>query len=178
MPKKFRTADVSYDGNLEEGAMCGKLNSEKNDGFLRDKVWHGLKETYEDLSKVKNSYESLYDKFKHGIDAAYKDVNKIKDTIHENMMGGEIIRVTRPPNPAGVYVAEVKVDGIVKQAKSSFFPKDWNRVQVVDSIKEAYTNRVQIAPNKYVGQTSSGFKVEMIIENGEITTAYPKYTRR
>ncbi|MEM5687568.1 EndoU domain-containing protein [Bacillus cereus] len=58
------------------------------------------------------------------------------------------------------------------------FPKDWNRVQVVDSIKEAYTNRVQIAPNKYVGQTSSGFKVEMIIENGEITTAYPKYTRR
>ena len=49
---------------------------------------------------------------------------------------------------------------------------------VVDSIKEAYTNRVQIAPNKYIGQTSSGFKVEMIIENGEITTAYPKYTRR
>ncbi|MEW9182201.1 WXG100 family type VII secretion target [Bacillus mycoides] len=390
--EKFRTADASYDGNLEEGAMCGKLNSEKNDGSLRDKVWHGLKETYEDLSKVKNSDESLYDKFKHGIDAAYKDVNKIKDTIddeiesafekaglgvpyhlkkgmgdaigdellgladavihpidtfnntieavshpvetfnaikqtisdswnrdvtngdsysgaewygsaaghtilavgqlfvgtkgvdkiamlnpgtklaeisrtanqslqdaaslfnrnrnefalaggnnirsvfdtpdfraaeeklstlqfasregassgntpykfdsslmehvfhgevrqkwwglkavgyhHENMMGGEIIRVTRPPNPAGVYVAEVKVDGIVKQAKSSFFPKDWNRVQVVDSIKEAYTNRVQIAPNKYVGQTSSGFKVEMIIENGEITTAYPKYTRR
>ena len=85
--EKFRTADASYDGNLEEGAMCGKLNSEKNDGFLRDKVWHGLKETYEDLSKVKNSDESLYDKFKHGIDAAYKDVNKIKDTIHENMMG-------------------------------------------------------------------------------------------
>ena len=51
--EKFRTADASYDGNLEEGAMCGKLNSEKNDGFLRDKVWHGLKETYEDLSKVK-----------------------------------------------------------------------------------------------------------------------------
>ena len=27
--EKFRTADASYDGNLEEGAMCGKLNSEK-----------------------------------------------------------------------------------------------------------------------------------------------------
>jgi len=82
---KFRTADASYDGNLEEGAMCGKLNSEKNDGSLRDKVWHGLKETYEDLSKVKNSDESLYDKFKHGIDAAYKDVNKIKDTIDDEI---------------------------------------------------------------------------------------------
>ncbi|AHA71822.1 WXG100 family type VII secretion target [Bacillus thuringiensis] len=83
--EKFRTADASYDGNLEEGAMCGKLNSEKNDGSLRDKVWHGLKETYEDLSKVQNSDESLYDKFKHGIDAAYKDVNKIKDTIDDEI---------------------------------------------------------------------------------------------
>ncbi|PFA26083.1 WXG100 family type VII secretion target [Bacillus thuringiensis] len=83
--EKFRTADASYDGNLEEGAMCGKLDSEKNDGSLRDKVWHGLKETYEDLSKVKNSNESLYDKFKHGIDVAYKDVNKIKETIDDEI---------------------------------------------------------------------------------------------
>ncbi|MGG0186035.1 EndoU domain-containing protein [Bacillus rhizoplanae] len=97
---------------------------------------------------------------------------------HENMMGGEIIRVTRPPNSAGVYVAEVEIEGVPKRAKSSFFPKDWNRVQVVTSIKEAYTNRVQIGPNKYLGQTSSGLKIEMIIENGEITTAYPKYTNR
>ena len=83
--EKFRTADASYDGNPEEGAMCGKLNSEKNDGSLRDKVWHGFKETYEDLSKVKNSDESLYDKFKHGIDTAYKDVNKIKDAIDDEI---------------------------------------------------------------------------------------------
>ncbi|MFB7121725.1 WXG100 family type VII secretion target [Bacillus tropicus] len=83
--EKFRTADASYDGNPEEGAMCGKLNSEKNDGSLRDKVWHGFKETYEDLSKVINSDESLYDKFKHGIDAAYKDVNKIKDAIDDEI---------------------------------------------------------------------------------------------
>ncbi|UNP78488.1 WXG100 family type VII secretion target [Bacillus nitratireducens] len=83
--KKFRTADISYDGNLEEGAMCGPLNSKKNDGSLRDKVWHGLKETYKDLSKVKNADESLYDKFKHGVDAAYKDVNKIKDAIDDEI---------------------------------------------------------------------------------------------
>ena len=51
LPKKFRTADASYDGNLEEGAMCGKLNSEKNDGFLRDKVWHGLKKLMRILVK-------------------------------------------------------------------------------------------------------------------------------
>ncbi|PFD37007.1 type VII secretion protein [Bacillus cereus] len=83
--EKFRTADASYDGNLEEGAMCGPLNSEKNDGSLRDKVWHSLKETYEDLSKVKNADESLYDKFKHGVAAAYKDVNKTKDAIDDEI---------------------------------------------------------------------------------------------
>ncbi|NWK68171.1 WXG100 family type VII secretion target [Bacillus paramycoides] len=83
--EKFRTADASYDVNLEEGAMCGPLNSKKNDGSLLDKVNHGLKETYEDLSKVKNADESLYDKFKHGVEAAYKDVNKIKGAIDDEV---------------------------------------------------------------------------------------------
>ncbi|CAM4079323.1 hypothetical protein BAPA111461_17245 [Bacillus paramycoides] len=65
--------------------MCGPLNSKKNDGSLLDKVNHGLKETYEDLSKVKNADESLYDKFKHGVEAAYKDVNKIKGAIDDEV---------------------------------------------------------------------------------------------
>ncbi|TKI88263.1 hypothetical protein FC695_37965, partial [Bacillus cereus] len=61
---------------------------------------------------------------------------------------------------------------------SSFFPKDWDRVQVLDSIKEAYDNKIQVDTVRYVGQTSHGFKVEMIIQNNEIITAYPVYTRR
>ncbi|HDR3651703.1 EndoU domain-containing protein [Bacillus sp. ZJS3] len=52
------------------------------------------------------------------------------------------------------------------------------QIKVTPEMLEEVANHVQIAPNKYIGQTSSGFKVEMIIENGEITTAYPKYTRR
>lgn len=76
--EKFRTADASYGENLEEGAMCGTLNSEKNGGSLRDKVWHGLKDTYEDLSKVKNSDESLYDKKRiHYVDPWLFCINNI-----------------------------------------------------------------------------------------------------
>lgn len=57
---------------------------------------------------------------------------------HESMMGGgEIVRITHAPNSAGVYRAKVKVDGETKNALSSFFPKDWDRVQILDSIKEA-----------------------------------------
>ncbi|ETE92495.1 TPA: EndoU domain-containing protein [Bacillus thuringiensis] len=98
---------------------------------------------------------------------------------HESMMGGgEIVRITHAPNSAGVYRAKVKVDGETKNALSSFFPKDWDRVQVLDSIKEAYDNKIQVDTVRYVGQTSHGFKVEMIIQNNEIITAYPVYTRR
>lgn len=77
----------------------------------------------------------------------------------------------------GVY--KVKVDGEAKTALSSFSPRDWDsRVQVLDSIKKAFNNKVQVDTVRYVGQTSHGFKVEMIIKNNEIITAYPVYTRR
>lgn len=54
--EKFRTADVSYDGkvsddNIEEGATCGPLNSEKKDDkkdeSLLDKFKHGVEDVYE-----------------------------------------------------------------------------------------------------------------------------------
>ncbi|MGI2749708.1 EndoU domain-containing protein [Bacillus cytotoxicus] len=64
---------------------------------------------------------------------------------HESMMGGgEIVRITHAPNSAGVYKAKVKVDGETKTAFSSFFPKEWDRVQVLDSIKEAYDNNIAL----------------------------------
>jgi hypothetical protein len=63
-------------------------------------------------------------------------------------------------------------------ALSSFPPRDWDRVQVLDSIKEAYNNKIHVDTVRYEGQTSHGFKVEMIIKNNEIITAYPIYTRR
>ncbi|EOA3904504.1 WXG100 family type VII secretion target [Bacillus cytotoxicus] len=88
--EKFRTADTSYDGktsddNIEEGAMCGPLNSEKKNTSLSDKLKQSLEETYEDFSEIKNADESLYDKFKHGAEAAYEGYNKIKGALDDEV---------------------------------------------------------------------------------------------
>ncbi|WP_260632209.1 WXG100 family type VII secretion target [Bacillus bingmayongensis] len=97
--EKFRNADGSYDGNLvdgktsddniEEGAMCGPLNSEKKDSkkdeSLLDKFKHGVEDVYEEYSKIKDfvddKVEDAYEKaglgvpyhFKKGMDEAIGD---------------------------------------------------------------------------------------------------------
>ncbi len=96
---------------------------------------------------------------------------------HESMMGGKIIPGTeKAPDKNGVYEAKVEIDGKRKVAKSSFFPREWNRVDVLKAIDEAYQNKKQIGSNKYIGDTSSGIKIEMFLnKDGSIATAYPLY---
>ncbi|XBN97070.1 hypothetical protein BACILLUS_003009 [Priestia megaterium] len=49
---------------------------------------------------------------------------------YESMMGGKIIPGTeKKTDKNGVYEAKVEIDGKRKIAKSSFFPKEWNRVK-------------------------------------------------
>ncbi|MCM3667906.1 EndoU domain-containing protein [Mesobacillus maritimus] len=98
---------------------------------------------------------------------------------HESMMGGKIIPGTESvADKKGVYRAKVEIDGVEKVAKSSFFPKEWNRVDVLKAIDEAYQNKKQIGSNKYIGETSSGIKIEMYINrDGSIATAYPLYNK-
>lgn len=58
---------------------------------------------------------------------------------HESMMGGKIIPGTETkPDTNGVYRAKVEIDGVKKKATSSFFPKEWDRVQVLKAIDEAF----------------------------------------
>jgi len=96
---------------------------------------------------------------------------------HESMMGGKIIPETETlPDINGVYRANVEISGIRKIAKSSFFPKDWDRVQVLEAISEAFENKRQIGNNKYSGTSSSGITIEMYLNSdGSIATAYPIY---
>ncbi|WP_322786415.1 EndoU domain-containing protein [Fictibacillus gelatini] len=98
---------------------------------------------------------------------------------HESMMGGKIIPGTENvPDKNGIYKAKVEIDGVEKVAKSSFFPKEWNRVDVLKAIDEAYQNKKQIGSNKYLGKTSSGIKIEMYLnKDGSIATAYPLYNK-
>lgn len=103
----------------------------------------------------------------------FSHVSHLPSSLNPSMVSST---ASHAPNSLGVYKA--KVDGAAKTVLSSFFPRDWDRVQVLDSIKEAFNNKVQVITVRYVGQTSHGFKVEMIIKNNEIITAYPIYTRR
>lgn len=98
---------------------------------------------------------------------------------HESMMGGNIIPGTeKAPDKNGVYMAKVEIDGVRKVADSSFFPKEWNRVEVLKAIDEAFQTKQQIGSNKYRGVTSSGIKVEMYLnKDGSIATAYPLYKK-
>ncbi|MDM5153542.1 WXG100 family type VII secretion target [Bacillus sp. DX1.1] len=89
---------------------------------------------------------------------------------------GKIIGEIEGPNKQGIYQANVAIDGKLKNAKSTFFPKDWTEQQVIDSINEAFNNKELYKGNRYIGITTNGIKIEMQIKNGKITSAYPIYT--
>ncbi|MHB9942538.1 hypothetical protein CF065_13130 [Clostridium sporogenes] len=91
---------------------------------------------------------------------------------------GKIIEGTKSsPNDLGVYTGKVQVDGVIKKAKSSFFPEEWSPQEVIDAINEAYNNKqfVKGTKNTFRGKSVSGLKIEMYIDNkGKIISAFPK----
>ena len=92
--------------------------------------------------------------------------------------GTYIVEGTRSPlDEHGVYAGNVMVEGVKKDRRSTFFPKDWTEKQVETAIEEAYKARKpDREPSFYTGQTSSGVEVEMQLNNkGQIHTAYPIY---
>ncbi|MCL9634744.1 MULTISPECIES: EndoU domain-containing protein [Priestia] len=96
---------------------------------------------------------------------------------HESMMGGgKIVEVIDPPDSRGIYRAKVSVNGIEKIPVSTFFPKDWNRAQVLNAINEAYENKriINRQSGLYAGRTSEGLTIRMYINSeGKINTAFP-----
>ncbi|WP_227793451.1 EndoU domain-containing protein [Paenibacillus guangzhouensis] len=88
---------------------------------------------------------------------------------------GKIVGNIDPPNEFGVYQANVEISGVLKGPKSTFFPKEWTPQQVIESVNEAFNNKVIIKNNKYLGKTSTGMEIEFILRNDKIISAYPVY---
>ena len=94
---------------------------------------------------------------------------------------GSIIEGTKSPalNDAGVYEAKVKVNGTLKKAnggKSTFFPDHMSPQEVVDTINEAYSNKIYQEGSRgvYIGNSKEGIKIKMVLtDDGKIITAYP-----
>lgn len=69
---------------------------------------------------------------------------------------------------------------MVEEVKGNWpwLAKEWNRVDVLKAIDEAYQNKKQIGANKLLGENSAGVKIEMFLnKDGSIATAYPLYNK-
>ena len=99
----------------------------------------------------------------------------IKDTAGNIVNGTEVLI-----NDLGVYKAQVEVNGIPKSGNggySTFFSKEMSPQDVIDSINEAYNNKVFVvgSKNSYIGTSNNGLEIEMYINNnGKIISAFPK----
>ena len=89
---------------------------------------------------------------------------------------GEAIPDTRIELGNGVYKVDVKVNGVIKHAKSTMFPDNMSPQEVVDAINEAYYKRVKVTNtrNTYRGTSNSGLQIDMFIDkDGKIISAFP-----
>lgn len=100
--------------------------------------------------------------------------------FHSIVIGSEskVIKIIKPADKYGVYVANVEVNGVTKKGISTMFPDNWSPQKIIDEVNIAYSKRKPIAGKNslyFSGETSNGMKIEMQIKNGKIQTAYPQY---
>lgn len=150
------TLETGYLGRFLQNAKDMYWNSSKK----------GIGENKYNLKTIKHIY--------HG------EINWRGEAVgyhHESMMGGKIIPGTeKKPDSNGVYEAKVEVEGKEKTFKSSFFPKEWDRVQVLQAINEAFENKKYIKGNRYSGVSASGVPIIICLnKKGTIITAFPVY---
>ncbi|WP_061464719.1 T7SS effector LXG polymorphic toxin [Peribacillus simplex] len=142
----------------------------------------GLKEQLISMAKVESEVSGdggkkfTIDTMRHVYHGEINRRGKAVGYHHESMMGGKIVPGTEEtPDINGVYRAKVEINGVMKIAKSTFFPKDWDRVKVNNAINEAFENKIKDG-NRYVGRTSSGIDIGMYLNrDGTIATAFPLY---
>ncbi|MGG4426236.1 T7SS effector LXG polymorphic toxin [Bacillus velezensis] len=186
--KKGKDYINSFSRNKYEPALAGIAQDIENTHNVKNTPL--LKSIIEDqkesvLSKsVTSNFSTGKSKYTAGTmkHIYHGEVNKRGKAVgyhHESMMGGKIIPGTeKKPDKNGVYMAKVEVGSVKKIADSSFFPREWNRADVLKAIDEAYHTRKQVRSNKYRGITSTGIKIEMYLNSdGTIATAYPLYKK-
>lgn len=98
---------------------------------------------------------------------------------------GRVISARSAPDASGVYTAQVQVDNVQKRTNggySTFFPRDMSPQDVADCIHGAFTNKRHIIDNLYEGEVTRGdgsrLIIQMRIDSGKITTAYPIFQGR
>ena len=91
-----------------------------------------------------------------------------------------IKKILSKPNKAGVYTAIVEIydarENRWKEKFSSFFPDDFSRQQIIDSILFAIANNRLPSGARWRGPSGHGFLIEGYrFGDGDVNTAYPLY---
>ncbi|PEA81938.1 EndoU domain-containing protein [Bacillus pseudomycoides] len=60
------------------------------------------------------------------------------------------------------------------KSPSSFFPKHWDRTQVLEAIHEAYNNKRRMSGKLDSSRTSTGMEIRFVLINCKIISAFPK----
>ena len=92
--------------------------------------------------------------------------------------GTYVVDGTKSPiDSHGVYEGNVMIDGVKKERRSTFFPKDWTEQQVESAIEEAYKNRSpRQRGGEYRGNTTGGMDITLRLDGkGNLESAYPVY---
>lgn len=94
--------------------------------------------------------------------------------------GARVVRVVEGPNRAGVYVAMVEIrdpdGGRWLGKRSTLFPDDWTRGEVLAAIVNAWEHRTTGSSEHFRGPSGRGFTIEGYLLSdgtGRINTAYP-----
>lgn len=96
-------------------------------------------------------------------------------------VNARVCAVTDGPNRRGVYSAQVEIrkpGGPWLRKRSTFFPDDMNRAEVIQAILHAYHNRSREDGPKFSGPSGKGFTIEgYLLPDARINTAFPLYRR-
>ncbi|WP_338854775.1 minor capsid protein [Clostridium perfringens] len=194
-----------YKINSEEKKIRNKASDRKQHVRYRKELGNITPKSFTEFQDLKYNNKEAWDRLKYNykLETVY-NLNRLKytenfaskDAIKHILEGeinrrgravgfhmeniptrkGKVIESTRSiKDKNGVYSAKVEVNGILKDAKSSFFPTNMIPQQIVNAINEAYENREpHFIRNMMKGKTSYGFEIGMYLDrNGKISTAFP-----
>lgn len=95
----------------------------------------------------------------------------------EDPSGARVTRIVDGPNGEGVYIADVEIrtrsDRWLRK-RSTFFPDEMSRDQVVQAILHAWGDGQKLGDGRFRGDSGEGFTIEgRTLNDGRINTAYP-----
>lgn len=95
----------------------------------------------------------------------------------EDPSDARVVDVVEGPNGEGVYIADVEIrnrSGRWLGKRSTFFPDDMDRDEVVRAILRAWEEGERFRDGRFRGDSGEGFVIEgRTLNDGRINTAYP-----